>query len=195
MRSLLLVAVLGCSTKSAPAPANTAPPSPPPVTAAAADPAEPPREEPRDLPCEPRMESWPDGHHDRYVFRDEQTELSGYKDKAGKIVIAARFREAYPFGPRGIAAVNDHKVGFGFIDPSGTMIARAHAMDNGPDYFQDRLVRIYGKGDKLGYMDDAGKVVIPPKYDEAMPFCDGKAAVTLGGKPLTIDKTGAVVAP
>jgi len=204
MRSLILVAVLGCSTKSAPAPSNTAPPSPPAAAdqvAAPTAPVEPaavpapPREEPRDLPCEPRMESWPDGHHDRYVFRDEKLELSGYKNKAGTIVIPAKYREAYPFSPHGVAAVNDTKTPFAFIDPSGKVLGRAHAMDNGPDYFQDKLARIIGKDGKVGYIDDHGTIVIPPKFDEAMPFCNGKAAVELGGKQLTIDKTGAVVTP
>ncbi len=141
------------------------------------------------------METWAAGHHDRYLFHDETTELSGYKNKAGEIVIAARFREAYPFGPRGLASVNDQKVSFGYIDPSGKMIARAHPMDNGPDFFQDKLARIIGKGGKVGYIDDSGKIVIPAKFDSAMPFCDGKAVVKLRGKQLTIDKTGATVVP
>jgi len=139
------------------------------------------------------MESWEAGLHDRFVFEDEKLELSGYKNKAGAVVIKPRFREAYPFGPGGIAAVSEPKVGLGYINPSGKMIAIAHAMDNGPDYFQDKLARIIGKNKKVGYIDDTGKIVIAPKYDEAMPFCDGTADVVLRGKPLTIDKTGAVV--
>ena len=219
MRTLILIALLGCSSKStAPAPkteptaaaptvAITPPPTPPspPVASTPVPPptdgakpgeaVEPPREEPVDHPCQPRMESWAAGLHDRYVFHDEKTELSGYKNKAGTVVIKPRFREAYPFGPGGIAAVNDQKVGFGFIDPSGKMIAIAHAMDNGPDYFQDKLARIIGKTKKVGFIDDTGRIVIPPKFDDAMPFCSGTAQVELGGKQLTIDKTGNVVAP
>ncbi len=209
MRCFLIVVVLvGCSSKTPPAPVNAAPsplavaaaPTPPAPTPREPTPAsetaemtELPREEPKDLPCEPRMESWPEGLHDRYLFHDEKTELGGYKTKAGAIVIKARFREAYPFGPGGIAAVNDQKVGFGFIDPSGKVIAKAHAMDNGPDYFQDKLARIIGTNKKVGFIDSTGKIVIPPKFDHAMPFCDGTAQVELEGKPLTIDKTGAVV--
>lgn len=207
MRSALIaIVVLGCSSKAAPPPPSTtapppapvavAPPPPPPVPAAAPpEEAEPPREEPKDLPCEGRMETWADGLHDRYHFRDDKTELQGFKNKAGAIVIPARFREAYPFGPGGIAAVYDPVVTFGYIDPSGKVIAKAHPMDNGPDYFVDKLARIIGKGGKIGYIDDTGKIVIPPKFDAAMPFCDGTAEVELKGKTFKIDKTGAVVKP
>lgn len=199
--SLIAIALYGCSAKTPPAPANTAPPPPaevavaPPAPPRAEDPGEaaPAREEPKDLPCEPRLESWADGNRDRYLFHDEKTELSGYKNKTGAIVIPARYLEAYPFGPGGIAAVNEPKVGVGYIDPTGKMIAKAHVMDNGPDYFQDKLARIIGANKKIGYIDDTGKIVIAPKYDDAMPFCNGTANVELGGKTLTIDKTGAVV--
>lgn len=148
-----------------------------------------------DAPCQPRMETWAPGLHDRYKFLDDKTELSGYKNKAGKVVIKPRFREAYPFGPGGIAAVSEPKVGLGFINTSGKMIAIAHAMDNGPDYFQDKLARIIGKNNKVGFIDDTGKVVIRPRFDDAMPFCAGTAQVELGGKQVAIDKTGAVVSP
>jgi hypothetical protein len=197
-RLLIAIALVGCSSKAPPqpAPANTAPPpGPPAVAVAPTPPAEPEREEPEDLRCSPRMESWPEGHHDRYLFQDEKTELSGYKNKAGAIVIKARFREAYPFGPGGIAAVSEPKVGLGYIDPTGKMIAKAHAMDNGPDYFQDGLARIIGKNKKIGYIDSTGKIVIPPQFDEAMPFCDGEADVEYFGRPVTIDKTGTFVKP
>lgn len=195
MRHLLLVALVGCGSTSRPAPSNTAAPTPVATTAPAPDPDAPPREEPKDLPCEPRMETWADGLHDRYLFHDDATGLSGYKNKAGAIVIPAQYREAYPFGPGGIAAVNQPGPGFGFIDPHGTLIARAHAMDNGPDYFQDKLARIIGPGGKVGYIDSAGTIVIAPRFDEAMPFCNGKAAVKLAGQDLTIDKTGSPAAP
>jgi hypothetical protein len=193
-RSLVLIALAGCGSSRPGLSTSTMEPTPV-ATEAPAVPDQPPREEPKDLPCEPRMESWPAGHHDRYLFRDDKTELSGYTTEAGIVFISPRFREAYPFGPGGIAAVNEPNVGPGYIDTDGTMIAKAHPMDNGPDYFQDKLARIIGPDGKIGYLDDTGKIVIPPRFDAAMPFCNGKAVVELGGKQLTIDKTGAPIAP
>jgi hypothetical protein len=49
---------------------------------------------------------------------------------------------------------------------------------------------------KTGYLDRAGKFVLPPRWDQAGPMDGGYATVRVGGKWGLIDKTGAVrVAP
>jgi len=48
---------------------------------------------------------------------------------------------------------------------------------------------------RYGYVDAAGKVVIPARFEKAKPFCSGLAAVRLGGKWGYIDKTGELVIP
>jgi hypothetical protein len=47
----------------------------------------------------------------------------------------------------------------------------------------------------FGYIDTWGNEVIPLKYDVALPFRDGLANVSLGGKVGFIDKTGKTVIP
>ncbi len=49
------------------------------------------------------------------------------------------------------------------------------------------------KGNKYGFINDKGNVVIPFEYDEASPFWSGKAKVKQNGKSFYIDKTGKVV--
>src|SRR5277367_3630367 len=44
-----------------------------------------------------------------------------------------------------------------------------------------------------GYIDKSGKVVIPPKYEEASEFSESRAQVKKDGKALYIDTTGNVV--
>lgn len=52
-----------------------------------------------------------------------------------------------------------------------------------------------GKNDKYGYVDNAGKNIIRPKYDEAAYFNDGLAKVKLNGKYGFINNTGIEVIP
>ena len=53
----------------------------------------------------------------------------------------------------------------------------------------------YRKGDKWGFCTPDKKVVIQPKYDDALPFHEGLARVELNGKYGIIDKTGKEIVP
>jgi WG containing repeat len=49
------------------------------------------------------------------------------------------------------------------------------------------------RNDKIGYIDRAGKIAIPPKFDLAENFSDGLALVKTGEKFGYIDRTGKIV--
>ena len=51
------------------------------------------------------------------------------------------------------------------------------------------------QNDKVGFMDKAGRQVIPPRYNDAQPFSEGLAAVKLGDKYGYIDRSGKMVIP
>ena len=53
----------------------------------------------------------------------------------------------------------------------------------------------YMEQGKLGFIDKAGKQVIPPKYNDAQPFSEGLAVVRLEGKYGYIDRSGKMVIP
>lgn len=185
MRALWLIVACACGAKpSTVAPSNVGAAAPVPVS----QPASPVVED-----CEPRSSGWEAGHHDRYLF--EANRLYGYKTKAGAIAIAASYAMAYEFSPGGVAGVYDGTTGFQFIDPQGTTIARAFAFDNGPDYFQEGYARIVDGQKRMGYLDDAGKIVIAPQYDFAAPFCHGKAQVEIGKQRFFIDRRGTKTTP
>lgn len=50
--------------------------------------------------------------------------------------------------------------------------------DNGPDYFEEGLVRVK-RDDKMGFANQYGQIVIPCAYAYAWPFEEGKAKVAL----------------
>ena len=56
------------------------------------------------------------------------------------------------------------------------------------------LIR-YRKGDKWGYIDKQGEIVIPIQYDDAGFFSEGLARVRVNGKYGFIDTKGNMVIP
>jgi hypothetical protein len=57
------------------------------------------------------------------------------------------------------------------------------------------LFLVWDERGKYGFIDAAGRVVIKPQYDGALPFTEGLAAVSLGKKWGFIDSSGKVVVP
>lgn len=60
--------------------------------------------------------------------------------------------------------------------------------------FSDGLAVVYD-GQKYGYMDKTGKVVIPAKFAGAMDFSEGLASARTGSNSGYIDKSGSFVIP
>lgn len=54
--------------------------------------------------------------------------------------------------------------------------------DNGDDYYKEGLRRIQDKNGKIGYQDEAGKILIKPRFAFGFPFKNGVARVTDSGK-------------
>lgn len=63
------------------------------------------------------------------------------------------------------------------IDRAANILFDIVFFDNGPDYFQEGLVRIQRNG-KMGFANKKGEVVIPCEYDYVRWFQDGVAEVT-----------------
>ena len=62
------------------------------------------------------------------------------------------------------------------IDKNETELFEVYWYDNGPDYVEDGLFRIK-HGDKIGYANLDGEIIIKPQYKCATPFENGQAQV------------------
>ena len=139
-------------------------------------------------------------------FEDPGTQLWGYRDPRGAVVIAPRFAVAQEFSARGIAAVADAS-GWTIINRTGkVLIPRPYLLDNGPDPFQEGLARFTEAG-RVGFFDERGQVVIPARFAFVAPFSEGRAAFcegcreqaegehrsVQGGRWGFIDRSGTVV--
>jgi len=113
-----------------------------------------------------------------YAFQDSSTNLYGFKDKAGKTVIAPQYTMAFSEELKHYAAVASEQYIIG-IDAKGNELYRIFNYDNGPDYASEGLFRIQGKDRKFGYANaKTGAIVIAPQYARALPFEKGRAKVS-----------------
>ena len=140
------------------------------------------------------------------VFEDQ--ERMGYRDRTGRVRIAADFAYASSFSDGGIAWVVDD-AGLRWIDPSGATLALAFNYDNGADEFNEGLTRVVDVAGKVGFMDEGGAKVIAPTWTFAAAFecgaavvCEGcgpdsedEHALLVGGSWGAIDRAGALVVP
>jgi hypothetical protein len=82
-----------------------------------------------------------------------------------------------PFDRFGLAPVYAREYGWTYVNRTGlVVITGVYGFDNWADEFHDGLVRIR-RGQKFGFANRKGVVVIPPNYDGAFSFKGGLAVV------------------
>ena len=123
------------------------------------------------------------------IVRDEplpirQNGKYGYIDHRGRVVIKPQFYWAGDFEDgTAEACVCGRLVS---IDRTGRVVPHRFPLAGQP------LVP-YRKNDKTGFVDAGGQFRIPPRFEEALWFSDGLAAVKIGDKWGFIDASGNVV--
>jgi hypothetical protein len=102
-------------------------------------------------------------------------QLWGYIDKKGKYAIPPQFYQAEDFSNGLAYVVTSGKRGY--IDQSGqwSIIAKDWSLSYGG--FKEGLAPVGFNQGKIGYIDRAGKIVIPPRYDWASVFVNGIATI------------------
>lgn len=124
----------------------------------------------------------------------------GYIDHTGTVVVT--LPAGYVAGGRFAdeRAVVKTPDGYGYMDPSGTLVFGGTYLDAGN--FAEGLVAVQERGSRrYGYVDTSGTMAIPPQFDAVEPFSEGLAAVLVkeptSGRYLWgyIDRRGAFVLP
>ncbi len=111
-----------------------------------------------------------------YAFCDSQTNLCGFVDADGKVVIEPVYDSVSTFCD-GLAAVQNQDGNWGFIDESGKVIVPlTYKICND---FSEGLAVVGTEDDRYGYVDTTGKLVISLKYIGASSFSEGLAKVKI----------------
>jgi hypothetical protein len=126
----------------------------------------------------------------------------GFIDTAGYIVIPLRYDKVNDFseGRAVVGNVGERGLAWGIIDREGNEILPPGAY-GGIMCFSEGLAAV-GKSWHWGFIDPDGNEVIEPQYEDALPFSQGLAAVSVSvgeawydRKWGFIDTTGEVVVP
>ncbi len=115
-----------------------------------------------------------------FQMEDPVTNLTGYQNSRQEIVIpAGKYTHCMTDTFRTHAIVltkGDQK--WVVIDRAEKVLYEIFPFDNGPDYPSEGLFRMIKDG-KIGYADaNTYAIVIPPQFDCAFPFENGKAKVS-----------------
>jgi hypothetical protein len=119
-------------------------------------------------------------------------EKCGFIDKDGSFAIEPKYRTVFPFMD-GFAVVGFDLEKIGFVNKSGVLVVEprfGHLIGTG---FSEGLSAIAYPYGKYGYINTQGELVIPMQFDQATPFSEGLAAVSVDGKWGYIDKSGKFV--
>lgn len=115
------------------------------------------------LPCtfDPQRPNVPDCLHER---------------RAGKLFVSPKYVRQLNFDEHGLAAIHSEK-GWMYVNRTGAVvITGVLPMDNWADTFHDGLVRVM-RGERYGFANPEGTLVIPAEYDGAFNFDKGTAIV------------------
>jgi hypothetical protein len=123
------------------------------------------------------------------AFRDDNSELIGFKDKNGKIKIEAQYID-FPIARKfdKIIAVMEEKNGKNetyYLTKYGKKVGRnnVYLFDNGPDCESEGFIRFRDtKTDKVGMFNGKGEVVIPAEYDDLSNVRNGLVMALKGAK-------------
>ena len=103
---------------------------------------------------------------------DADDEQWGYANKSGKMVIKAKYAEAYNFAECGLALVCDDEGMYGFIDANGKIVIKAkYAAASSFNQF-DVAVVVDDEEGLYGVINKKGESVIKPKYAYIGEFND-----------------------
>jgi hypothetical protein len=138
---------------------------------------------------------WPqDWSRFRCLLRVDTRFLTGFVNWTGQIVFPPRFRWMTDFfsDVALFCEDEDDTVGlWGLVSFSGTIVKSPRFCT--PSNFSNGLARAGVSKKRVGFIDTCGEWRVEPTYEQACPFSDGLACVTVKGKKGFIDVNGEIV--
>lgn len=128
------------------------------------------------------------GIHPQNLIRIRIADKYGYMDDRRKVIIPARFSQAWHFS-EGLALV---QIGYkwGYINNTGQEVIKFQF--DWAESFHQGIARVR-VAKKYGYINQLGEVVIPIKFDSIEKFFEELALVKIGCKWGYINRTGELV--
>ena len=94
----------------------------------------------------------------------------------GKVVIPHSTLSKLDYSKQGLATIGLERFGYLFIKRDGTIL-RAKYCDNGPDSFSQHLARYLDDNDKVGFINESGKIIIKAQFGFSGQFSGGHTEV------------------
>jgi hypothetical protein len=125
------------------------------------------------------------------------SDLWGYTNIKGEMVITSQFSKCFPFSKDGLAPIHDAKAKlYYFINLKGEKLGTEindfkliGVLGFDVKGFNDGLAAVC-QNKKWGFLNSKGKVFIPLKYDDVTEFCDGSAVAKIGDKYYVLNTKG-----
>jgi hypothetical protein len=114
----------------------------------------------------------------------------GFIDSNGDFLVTPKYLFIAGNHSNGLSLVFD-KHHFKYVDRYGKQLFEVSQIEKA-QYFSEGFARVTIKG-RAGYINTEGKVIIEPRFDDAVEFSDGMASVKLSGKWGFIDRIGNLV--
>jgi len=122
----------------------------------------------------------------------------GYANLKGELIIPAKYRKCTEFSEDGYAIISDTKP-VSFINIKGETLKTeisdfrlSEVFGFGIKGFENGFVPVK-IGEKWGYLNTSGKLLIPAKYDKVTPFNSDRGVAQSGGKYVIINNQGAEI--
>lgn len=110
---------------------------------------------------------------------NESYDSCGYvNEKGNEMIPMGKYALCYTDIFDTYAIVLDSEKGIVGIDREEAILFKVFPFDNGPDLPKEGLFRIVDSGNKIGYANMRGEIVIKPQFECAYPFENGKAKVS-----------------
>lgn len=112
---------------------------------------------------------------DETYCEDILVDSAVYVKDSCTLIFSSKLLKNVSFNKKEYSEISGRDFGFAYVNRKGIVIP-VHVIDNRPDEFTEGLARCI-INDKYGYINTKLDIAIPPQFDMAYPFENGRALV------------------